>query len=600
MIPGPVFSFELLTTARRARFYVMRVTYTLALLAIFWTIHANWSATADSELTPKEMSWFAIVCFCSVAVAQIALVVVLTPALVAGVIADERQRRTLHYLMASRLSSSEIVLGKLFSRMLNVGVVLGAGFPVLNLLVLLGGIDPWLILVACGAAASTAWFLAALSVWASTIARRVREALFICYGLEFLWLFIPLMATWPPSVGVPWVDVVLDKLLDWLTLSSPVGAGRKFFIALVSRGGSVVDDLIAMIQIQLGAGAVFAALAAWQLRPMFRALEEAGTARRRLLGWLSGGGRSRRLFRPALGDRPMLWKELFTSRARGLARFVAVLVTLIGGGCFLYYAIWYGLMAAYEMWERGYLLRDSFWYASQDRARFLWFLQFTIPLLYLVGILSVAGAAAASIASEHDEDTWTSLTATDLTAREIVLAKLAGALWRPRGVVVVIFLSVLAGVLTGAVHPLSLPVLAFSLAVYGWFASAIGVLISLHLKSTWRAQFLTISGLWLVNLIGQAVLSNVRRYAPMLWPGFTPYEVGKAVLPPYAIENWIREARSWSLYVPDIDGGPVWTVIMTILSLSCYLVGAIVLSLVALARFDAAAGRARRSRRKPQ
>ena len=45
---------------------------------------------------------------------------VLTPALVAGVIADEKQRKTLHYLMASRLNSAEIVLGKLLVRMLYV------------------------------------------------------------------------------------------------------------------------------------------------------------------------------------------------------------------------------------------------------------------------------------------------------------------------------------------------------------------------------------------------------------------------------------------------------------------------------------------------
>ena len=52
-------------------------------------------------------------------------VLLLTPTLVAGVIADERQRKTLHYLLASRLSSGEIILGKLAARLLHVGVFLG-------------------------------------------------------------------------------------------------------------------------------------------------------------------------------------------------------------------------------------------------------------------------------------------------------------------------------------------------------------------------------------------------------------------------------------------------------------------------------------------
>ena len=72
--------------------------------------------------------------------------------------------------MASQLTSSEIVLGKLFVRMLYVGVLLGVSVPVMSLLVMLGGIDPWLIVLSCGATLSTAWFLATLSIWVSTIA----------------------------------------------------------------------------------------------------------------------------------------------------------------------------------------------------------------------------------------------------------------------------------------------------------------------------------------------------------------------------------------------------------------------------------------------
>ena len=86
--------------------------------------------------------WFAFSTFCAITIGQEILVLVLTPALVAGVIADEKQRKTLHYLMASQLSSAEIVLGKLLVRMLYVAVLLGVSLPILSLLVLLGGVDP--------------------------------------------------------------------------------------------------------------------------------------------------------------------------------------------------------------------------------------------------------------------------------------------------------------------------------------------------------------------------------------------------------------------------------------------------------------------------
>src|SRR6185312_6136798 len=100
-----------------------------------------------------------------------------------------------HYLLASRLTGPEIVVGKLMVRMLYVGVLLGVSLPVMSLLVLLGGLDPMFVLVVCGGLLSTAWFLATLSIWVSTIARRPRKALFVTYGLEALWLVVPSVVT---------------------------------------------------------------------------------------------------------------------------------------------------------------------------------------------------------------------------------------------------------------------------------------------------------------------------------------------------------------------------------------------------------------------
>ena len=133
------------------------------------------------------VSWFAFSAFCAITIGQEILVLLLTPALVAGVIADEKQRKTLHYLMASRLSSAEIVLGKLLVRMLYVTVLLGVSLPVLSLLVLMGGVDPRLVLLSCGATLSTGWFLAALSIWVSTIAQTGPRGIF-----HRLWIGMPL------------------------------------------------------------------------------------------------------------------------------------------------------------------------------------------------------------------------------------------------------------------------------------------------------------------------------------------------------------------------------------------------------------------------
>ena len=55
----------------------------------------------------------------------------MTPAVAAGGIASERQRRTIEYLFATDLSNGEIVLDKLCARLLTVGKLLLATLPVL-------------------------------------------------------------------------------------------------------------------------------------------------------------------------------------------------------------------------------------------------------------------------------------------------------------------------------------------------------------------------------------------------------------------------------------------------------------------------------------
>ena len=222
MVPGPVFAFELMSTARRGRFYLVRAFYAAVLFMILWTVHAAWTSETGAELPAHMVKWFAFSTYSGISIGQEILVLVLTPALVAGIVADEKQRKTLHYLLASRLTSPEIVVGKLLVRMLYVAVLLGVSLPVLSLLVLLGGIDPRLVLLACGATFSTAWFLAALSIWVSTIARRVREAFFVAYGLEALWLCSPFVLRNLPLTRWPILDDIARWLSGWVGGSSPL------------------------------------------------------------------------------------------------------------------------------------------------------------------------------------------------------------------------------------------------------------------------------------------------------------------------------------------------------------------------------------------
>jgi ABC-type transport system involved in multi-copper enzyme maturation permease subunit len=613
-----------MATARRSRFYLIRAFYAAVLFVILWGAYAAWASETGGELPSRMVSWFAFSTFCGITVGQEVLVILLTPALVAGVIADEKQRKTLHYLMASRLSSAEIVLGKLLVRMLYVIVLLGVSLPIMSLLVLFGGVDPRLVLLSCGATLSTAWFLATLSIWVSTIARRVREAFFIAFGLECLWLCSSLILRTISTPVWPGFEQSAHWLAHWIGASSPVEVLWQLTYLAVFSGGKASPEieLVAwMMGIQLACGLMLAFLAALQLRPIFRRQDGQSTkwafwmlfrtCRSRVRRAITAAGkgwpipasydvpisRPRRYpwRRPTLGDHPMLWKELYTGRPRGFARLIGIVLSLIGGGFLAYYTFWLGSLAISEMWDYREALRSDYM-AWTQRTSFMWFLYGVVPIMYILGIIDIAGSAAASMTSEHEEDTWVSLTSTDLTNREIVFAKILGALKRARKIAELIVFLIILGIIAGPITWFSIPLLIIAMVIYGCAAAALGVWISLHLRTTWRAQFLTMACLLLINVFGQGVLNMLSRfgYAPQLWPGFTPYEVSKLILDAQFIERLSTSdwPRSWR--VTDMNDSPAWQTIFSGASLLAYASLAFLLTWHTLQRFEIVAGRARR------
>src|SRR5207244_5018575 len=96
--------------------------------------------------------------------------VMLTPAMVAGSIAEEKDRRTLEFILATDLRDREIVFGKLAARFANIVLLLLTGVPILSALQFLGGVDPGMMLAGFAAtlltlASRAAWGLYDVVVW---------------------------------------------------------------------------------------------------------------------------------------------------------------------------------------------------------------------------------------------------------------------------------------------------------------------------------------------------------------------------------------------------------------------------------------------------
>jgi ABC-type transport system involved in multi-copper enzyme maturation permease subunit len=135
---GPVFTREAVVAPRRIRHYVMRTVYAVALLLLVCTA---WMILAGTQIIQNigDMARFGSGLFQILAPLQLALIMFLAAIQSASNIAIEKDRQTLILLLMSRLTNSELVLGKLFASLLNIGVMLITSLPIFMLIVLFGG-----------------------------------------------------------------------------------------------------------------------------------------------------------------------------------------------------------------------------------------------------------------------------------------------------------------------------------------------------------------------------------------------------------------------------------------------------------------------------
>ena len=510
---GPVLERELVVTARRGRFFALRSLYGLALLALVVSVYrgAGGSEVAGSTITFARGSQLARGLFASLILIQWAALIVLTPALVSGAIAGEHQRKTLHDLLTSDLTDAEIVLGKLAARLVHIVTLLATGLPILVLAGLLGGLDLGMTVVAELATLSTAFFLGALSILGSTQTRSARGALNFTMTLTLTWLILPASTVFLLPQAGHLGFVLYDwfgPLNAWLSASSPFALWLASLAGAIRGADALREQLLWMIGLQVVYGGLLALLATCCLRRTYR--NRQGSSRRGTRASTSRARRTRRAIeRPGCGRDPMLWKELVAPSAPAFYGSLGFITTLMLGLLLAWSTFDYAAPAFRELLKvGGYGVAPS----GSARALFHFYLRIAGTAISLISVLGIASDAAAGIAGEREHDTWVSLTATPLTGTEIVRAKMLGAMWGIRHMAAVLAMLWLVGVLAGAVHPLGFFACLIEMAVFTWFAAALGTWISLRSEQTLRA---------VAKVTGVLVLLNagVMLAALTLWPG---------------------------------------------------------------------------------
>ena len=216
---GPVLVYDMVRTARRPRYRIIRTVY--GLISLFGLLWVYWSFSYEGSVPIRRMPEFAETFFFFFMVVQFAFVALLTPAYTAAAIADEKERHTLDFILATDVRNHEIVLSKFMSRLGNVTLLILTGLPALSLMELIGGIDPNHVLAGFLVTGLTGASLAALSILWSVQARKSSDAIILTYlsliayvilGQFFSWLAgIAAAGTWTPfgdSQSITFNDLV--------------------------------------------------------------------------------------------------------------------------------------------------------------------------------------------------------------------------------------------------------------------------------------------------------------------------------------------------------------------------------------------------------
>jgi ABC-2 family transporter protein len=607
----PIFWRELVTASRRERVHSQRGYFAGLLLAIVLGTFAAWYYWGNGQVSNVVMEEVAQRAF--LLIVGVHAATMMGPVLVQATtaIAGEKDRRTLEFVLITRLTAAEIILEKLAARLVLFVTTIAAGLPVMLLLHLLGGIDVRVILLAYAGMATTAFFLASLSIWFSVTEPNARRAAGQGVSAAMMWLigptFLPLIL---PQFG--WhLPAWAAAANAWLIASSPFGVMMKLAMGVGASAG-LIYAVEWMSGLQMVGGVLLLVGSMIRLRPAYRANVSDETRARSLVG---KGPVWRLRPRPAVGDDPILWREMYTSRDRGLAKGIGSLFNA-GLLVLLAYATYhYARPALFEVWRHGYgagvtsadrpemnlfvglFLGGSGLDQPEDAARieFNLFLRWiTVPIAMIL-VLALASTSCEVLTRERAKETWTSLLATPMTGHEIVRAAILATAWRLREFLTILLVLWTLGLIAGAIHPLGYLVSLLVLAASSWLLATWGIRAALQVMDQSRALSLSLNVALFSLLFSSALpfLLPSRFSSVLLGAGSHPFVLSLSLASYREVRAAFRFASYPMLQWLGIDTGegPILVLATCVLGIVGPALGGWCCWRYALANFDRLVGR---------
>ncbi len=526
MFIGPVFTREVTISPRRARTFVGRAVcggLFLLLTATAWLVMTGAQLISDTG----DFSRFGTALFRLIVPLQLMMTLFFAALLAAGGVSREKERRTLVLLLLTRMTNSELVLGKLLASLLEVITFVLISVPLLVILALFGGISYPQILRSALVILFGALVCGSVG---SAIALR-REKTFQAVSVTVLFIVLWL-AVWQlvggGFFGTRFGSLSAERLAAWMSPwravfdamgpNAPAGGA-----SLIGRAAAVLSPIAGYLTVSAILIAAVNALAVWRVRvwnpsrEARQAVPEEDTWRKapragqpadenpydnltdnlfaleaehpdlaaespdptsdkvRIDPALSAaGGKVRPVW-----DNPILWREIRT-RAYGRRNLIVSLVYLLLAAM--------SFVAVHSLFAGG---------AAPGAAR----LAGPLVPLFILSFLLVNAQAVTSLTSERDGGTFLLLLVSDISPKEFVWGKLGGAFYNMRLMVVIPLLLCAYVWYLGGMSAMHAFFLFTGLAVLYFFSAMVGVHIGMQYENT-RSSLASSLGVIFFRFVG--------------------------------------------------------------------------------------------------
>lgn len=415
---GPILGREWLVSPRRFRFYLQRVIFVAALFSLICTV---WLLLAGMQQIRNmgDLSRFGYWVFQLVAPLELVVVMFLAAVTAASSVSQEKDRRTLILLLLTRLTSPQIVVGKLCAGLLGIVNIVIASLPLLLLITLLGGVSVKQVFSAMAIILLTSLLCASLG----TLVGFWREKTFQSLAITFLsiaaWCVLGeavAYGVWT-AIDPKWAQVVSPFRAIWQVCQPMESAQWRAYPGGVALPYSIFSLLVSAILCCIG----IVRLRVWnpsrQVQPQVPESDESLSAE------AFADSRSWKVRAPRkMWNNPILWREMRTwayGRKLLFIRLSYVLLFAAAVGA-LYWSVSSGVAL-----QRSRLMDELIPAATKILAPF-----------FVVSLVMINALAVNSITNERDGQALDLLLVTQLSPTEFLLGKLFGVLYVTKEMVI--------------------------------------------------------------------------------------------------------------------------------------------------------------------